>query len=93
MTRFRRNRRLLSHNNNGGSDLLSVALAVRRRFLPHISEDEWYRKLREGLLPGVRIGRRWYISESALRAFIANGGRALPGGWRREAKQPVSASP
>jgi hypothetical protein len=34
----------------------------------------------------VRLGRQIRIDYEALDQFLRNGGRALPGGWRREAK-------
>jgi excisionase family DNA binding protein len=40
---------------------------------------------REGLLPVVRLGRQYRVDPERLSEFIAAGGRALPGGWRREA--------
>ena len=42
--------------------------------------------LRTGLLPGVRFGRKWLIPEDTLAEWIAQGGRALDGGWRKEAR-------
>jgi excisionase family DNA binding protein len=40
---------------------------------------------RQGILPVVRLGRQYRVDPERLSEFIANGGRALPGGWRREA--------
>jgi excisionase family DNA binding protein len=40
---------------------------------------------REGTLPVVRLGRQYRIDPDRLAEFIAAGGRALPGGWRRDA--------
>ncbi len=49
-----------------------------------------YQLAREGLLPAVRLGRRQIrVSASALNDWIADGGRALPDGWRH-AKQPTA---
>lgn len=46
-----------------------------------------YELARRGLLPGVvRIGRQVRIRPDAFREFIDSGGRALPGGWRRQPK-------
>ncbi|MBE0660684.1 MAG: DNA-binding protein [Bryobacteraceae bacterium] len=42
--------------------------------------------VREKHLPSVRIGRRVFIDVDELEAFAKNGGKALPGGWRREPK-------
>jgi excisionase family DNA binding protein len=38
---------------------------------------------RQGLLPVIRLGRQIRVCPDQLEAFIAKGGRALPGGWRR----------
>ena len=40
---------------------------------------------RQELIPVVRLGRQIKVSPSALEEFILSGGKALPGGWRREA--------
>ncbi len=46
---------------------------------------EWvYMAAREGIIPSVRLGRKVKFSEKAINEFIENGGKALPGGWRRE---------
>jgi len=41
---------------------------------------------RTGILPVVRLGRQIRVSPDQLEAFMAQGGRALPGGWRRQAR-------
>ena len=47
---------------------------------------EWvYMAARENIIPSVRLGRKVKFSEKAITEFIENGGKALPGGWRREA--------
>ena len=38
---------------------------------------------RLGLIPVVRLGRQVRVSPDHLAEFISNGGRPLPGGWRR----------
>ena len=48
-----------------------------------------YELAREGLIPAVRLGRQIRVSASALDDWIADGGRALPDGWRR-GDQPTS---
>lgn len=48
-------------------------------------QDRVYTLLREGILPGVHLGRQVRVDKQALDEFIRNGGKALPGGWRREA--------
>jgi len=40
---------------------------------------------REGILPVIRLGRQYRVDPDQLAEFLAAGGRALPGGWRREA--------
>ncbi len=40
---------------------------------------------RQGLLPGVvRLGRCVRFDMEKISEFIEKGGRALPGGWRRQ---------
>lgn len=41
---------------------------------------------RQNILPVVRLGRQKFVDPDALEAFIAGGGRALPGDWRRHAE-------
>jgi excisionase family DNA binding protein len=44
--------------------------------------------VRTGTLPAecvVRLGRQIRVNPDALEQFLQNGGRALEGGWRREA--------
>ena len=41
---------------------------------------------REGILPVVRLGRQLRVDPQRLTRFVEEGGKALPGGWRREAK-------
>ncbi|WP_029423471.1 helix-turn-helix domain-containing protein [Alicyclobacillus macrosporangiidus] len=48
-------------------------------------EHAVYRMAREGILPVVHIGRSIRFDPEKLRAWIDGGGKALPGGWRKEA--------
>lgn len=43
-----------------------------------------YDLAREGILPAVRLGRQLRFSPGKIQEFIENGGRSLPGGWRKE---------
>ncbi len=46
-----------------------------------------YAMAREGIFPlgvVVRLGRQVRFNEAALREWVAAGGQALPGGWRRD---------
>jgi len=43
-----------------------------------------YELVRRGTLPGVRIGRQVRVHPQALEEWLRAGGKALPGGWRRE---------
>jgi excisionase family DNA binding protein len=49
-----------------------------------VSEDRVYALAREGILPHVRLGRQVRVDSQTLEEFIRKGGKALPGGWRRE---------
>ncbi len=42
---------------------------------------------REGIVPAVRFGRRVRFSPTAIEHFVAEGGCALDGGWRREPRE------
>jgi putative molybdopterin biosynthesis protein len=46
---------------------------------------------REGIIPVVRLGRQIRINPEDLNSFIASGGKALPGGWRRSQSEIVTA--
>lgn len=61
--------------------LMTIAEAAR---VLAISESHAYSLAKEGLLPVVRVGRRVRVNPADLERFIAEGGRNLPGGWRRE---------
>lgn len=51
-----------------------------------ISKALVWRLCRQGLLPHVRLGRAVKFCPLALEAWIAAGGQALPGGWRKEGR-------
>ena len=44
-----------------------------------------YELSRLNILPHIRLGRQLRYSPKQIQNFIENGGKALPGGWRREA--------
>jgi excisionase family DNA binding protein len=46
---------------------------------------------REGIIPVVRLGRQVRVDPDELRNFIANGGKAWPGGWRRAQTESATA--
>ena len=49
-----------------------------------VTEARAYELMRRKIVPTVHLGRQVRVSEDALHQFVANGGKALPGGWRRE---------
>lgn len=51
-----------------------------------------YALAREGLIPSVRLGRQVRFPVTALEEFVRNGGKALPGGWRREPRERGGAA-
>lgn len=54
-----------------------------------VSQQRVYEMVRLGIIPAgvaIRLGRQIRISEEGLRDWVAAGGQALPGGWRREAE-------
>jgi len=53
----------------------------------NVSVQRIYELVRLRLLPpgvAVHVGRQVRVDESRLREWIAAGGSALPGGWRRQ---------
>jgi len=44
-----------------------------------------YELCRQGILPHVKLGRQVRVDKVALDEFITGGGKALPGGWKKEA--------
>jgi hypothetical protein len=70
----------------GESKLESVAFGSKRI---GVSLNRFYDLVRLGIIPPgvvVRLGRHIRVNPEKLEAFIENGGQALPGGWRKEAK-------
>jgi len=51
-----------------------------------------YSLARAGLVPHTRLGRSVRFDCDALIAFLRNGGRAYPGGWRRQPKAATQAA-
>jgi len=54
-----------------------------------ISPGRFYDLVRNGILPPgvvVRLGRQIHINPGRLDQFIERGGKALPGGWRKEVR-------
>ena len=49
-----------------------------------VSEARVYELARLKLIPCVRLGRQLRFDLEVLEAWVAEGGQALPGGWRRE---------
>src|SRR5215469_16071695 len=64
--------------------LLDVDHPELRRLIP-LSRQGLYSAARQGLIPHVRCGRRIFFDKTQIEAWIAAGGTALPGGWRRKA--------
>ena len=51
-----------------------------------VSEWRVYDLVRQDLIPHVKMGRNVRFDHDAIEGWIAEGGTALPGGWRREQK-------
>ena len=52
-----------------------------------------YEMVRQGILPPgvvVHFGRQVRINEQRFRAWLDDGGQALPGGWRQQTKKRES---
>ena len=52
----------------------------------NVAEGRAAELARQGIIPVSRLGRHYRVDPDALKAFLDNGGKALPGGWRREAQ-------
>ena len=50
----------------------------------HVSQSRAYAMARTGMLPAVHLGRQLRVDADRLDQWIANGGKALPGGWKRD---------
>ena len=60
-------------------ELLTAAQVAK---MLNVSVPRVYELARLGILYPVRLGRQVRFSEERLRAWIADGGQALPGGWK-----------
>ena len=60
--------------------LISAEEAARRL---GVTKPRFYELVRRGMVPAVRLGRQVRVDAASLEAWIAAGGRALEGGWRR----------
>ena len=49
-----------------------------------VSRARVYELCREGLLPNVVLGRSRRFSPREVVAWVENGGKSYPGGWRRD---------
>ncbi|WP_067931240.1 helix-turn-helix domain-containing protein [Alicyclobacillus kakegawensis] len=50
-----------------------------------VPEHAVYRMAREKLIPVIRIGRLLRFDPEALQKWMAQGGKAFEGGWRKDA--------
>jgi len=70
------------------SQLLTLEQTARVLTVTHSRAAEL---ARQGVLPVVRLGRQIRVNPDDLNQFIANGGKALPGGWRRAHAESTAA--
>lgn len=64
-----------------GKELLTLTQAARVLKVGYPRAAEL---AREGVIPVVRLGRQVRVDPDQLTEFISSGGKALPGGWRKE---------
>ena len=50
-----------------------------------VSEARVRELVRLGILPHIKLGRQIRFSTTQLDSWIAQGGKAFPGGWRKSA--------
>jgi excisionase family DNA binding protein len=48
-----------------------------------VSRSAVYGLIRSDVLPAVRVGRRWRVTEKVLSDFISSGGAGWAYGWRK----------
>ena len=58
--------------------------AIELASILDLKEHRIYDLAREKFLPSVFIGRQIRFSGAAIEEFIENGGKRLPGGWKKE---------
>jgi len=69
-------------------DLEQLLTVKEVAFLLNTSVARVYDLAAKGILPVVEMGRLKRFDREILRAWIKNGGRALPGGWCQEPRNP-----
>ena len=67
--------------------MLTVAETAR---VLRLSVGAVYGLTRAGVLPVCRLGRSIRVSERVLANFVDAGGRAWPGGWRKQADREAA---
>ena len=63
------------------TELLTIPEVAR---LLRVRPIRAYQLVRDGVIPGVRLGRQVRVEKNTLLAWIGHGGKPLPGGWRRK---------
>jgi hypothetical protein len=70
---------------NSPKTMVKIPEATRILLGPDADPRRGYELASQGRLPGlVRIGRTLRVDLEKLIAFIEQGGKVLPGGWKRE---------
>ena len=75
----------ITKSTEGGESMSTLLRASKAAKKIDVTVDRLYEYSRIGIIPVVKIGRQLRWSEEAIEEFIKNGGKAFPGGWRREA--------
>jgi excisionase family DNA binding protein len=70
--------------------LLTAADVAQRLYGDRARVGRVHELARTGIIPAVRIGRQVRFEARALEEFIASGGRALVGGWRRQPRESLA---
>lgn len=63
---------------------MRLMTAVEVATVLSVTVSRVYELTRDGILPGVRLGRQVRWDEDILAEFVRGGGRTLEEGWRRE---------
>ena len=51
---------------------------------PLFAKAQFYRLVRTGVVPSLRVGRRVFVPVSKWVEWLDSGGAGLPGGWRSD---------
>jgi excisionase family DNA binding protein len=63
--------------------LVTAKVLSKELGIKELTRARLYQMARDGLIPHIRLGRSVRFDRARVNEWLANGGTALPGGWRR----------